>query len=41
VLDAYETGRFDGIPKNMPRDLMLWQDRGFAFRTSLVVVAER
>ena len=41
VLDAYETGSFGGIPKNMPDDVPLWQDRGFGFRTALVVVAER
>jgi hypothetical protein len=41
ILDAYETGGFSGIPRNMPDDVPLWQDRGFGFRTSLVVVAER
>jgi hypothetical protein len=41
TLDAYETGGFSGIPKNMPDDVMQWQDRGFGFHTSLVVLAER
>ena len=40
-LAAYETGRFDGIPANLPSDVGSWQDRAFAFRTSLVVLAER
>ena len=40
-LTAYETGRYSGIPQNMPRDIPLWQDRGFHFSTSLAVVAER
>jgi hypothetical protein len=41
ILDVYETGSFSGIPRNMPDDVPLWQDRGFGFRTSLVVLAER
>ena len=40
-LAAYETGRFDGIPANLPSDVGSWQDRAFAFRTSLMVLAER
>jgi hypothetical protein len=37
TLHGYETGRFGGIPKCLPPDEM-WQDRGFGFRTSLMVL---
>ena len=40
-LTAYETGGYSGIPHNMPDDVPLWQDHGFHFSTSLIVVAER
>ena len=40
-LAAYETGRFDGIPDNLPPDVPRWADHGFGFSTSLVVLAER
>ena len=35
---AYETGRFGGVPACLPQGTPLWQDRGFSFRSSLVVV---
>ena len=40
-LVVYETGGFSGIPAGLPPDVPSWQDRGFGFSTSLVVVAER
>lgn len=38
---VYETGGYSGIPQNLPRDIFPWQDRGFVFSTSLIVLAER
>jgi hypothetical protein len=38
---AYETGRYSGIPRNLPKDFPVWQDHSFAFTTSLVVLEER
>ena len=38
---AYETGKFVGIPGNLPRDIPVWADRAFHFANSLMVVAER
>ena len=38
-LGVYETGEFSGIPADVPLDLS-WQDHGFGFSTSLVVLAE-
>ena len=40
-LAVYETGGYSGIPANLPSDVPVWQDRGFRFRTWLVVMAER
>lgn len=40
-LVVYEVGRYAGIPRNLPKDVPVWQDRGFGFSTSLVVLAER
>ncbi|GMU81466.1 MAG: hypothetical protein AMXMBFR47_13370 [Planctomycetota bacterium] len=40
-LVVYEVGKFSGIPNNLPPDAPVWQDRGFGFSTSLVVLAER
>jgi hypothetical protein len=40
-LAVYETGGYSGIPANLPSDVPVWQDRGFGFSTSLVVLAER
>ena len=39
-LVVYETGTYSGIP-DLPNDLPAWQDHGFGFSTSLVVLAER
>jgi hypothetical protein len=39
-LIVYETGGYSGIPRNLPPDVT-WQDHGFSFSTSLVVLAER
>lgn len=35
---AYETGRFDGLPHNLPPTVNIWQDRGFGFHTHLIVL---
>lgn len=40
-LAVYEVGSFHGIPSNMPVDVPVWQDTGFHFSSSLVVLAER
>jgi len=40
LLQVYELGGFSGIPKNMPKEVMIWQDRGFGFRTYLRVLRE-
>jgi hypothetical protein len=40
-LVVYETGRYSGIPANLPKDVPVWQDHAFEFSTSLVVLAER
>ena len=38
---AYETGAFSGIPSNLPRDFVVWQDRRFSFSTQLVILQDR
>ncbi len=40
-LVVYEIGRFAGIPKQLPNDVMPWADVGFGFSASLEVLAER
>jgi hypothetical protein len=35
---AYETGAFRGVPACLPRETALWQDTGFSFQSSLVVL---
>jgi len=35
---AWEIGKFDGIPKNLPEGTPLWADANFGFRTSLVLL---
>lgn len=40
-LAVYETGGYSGMPENLPSDVPTWQDHGFGFSTSLVVLAER
>jgi len=40
-LVVYEIGRFAGIPKQLPNDVMPWADVGFGFSTSLYVLGER
>lgn len=40
-LAVYETGGYSGIPDNLPDDVPSWQDHGFGFSTSLVILAER
>ena len=37
---AYETGMFSGIPKALPTNYPVWQDRGFSFSSYLVVLGE-
>jgi hypothetical protein len=37
-LAAYETGEFSGIPHNLPEGVIAWQDSGFGFSSSLVVL---
>ena len=39
-LQVYELGSFSGLPKNLPKEVMVWQDRGFHFRTYLRVLRE-
>lgn len=41
LLAVYETGQYSGVPHNVPQDIPTWQDRGFGFRSLLVVLAER
>ncbi len=38
LLTVYETGGFDGMPRNLPRDVAVWADREFGFATYLVVM---
>jgi len=40
-LAVYEIGAYSGIPDKLPNDVTPWQDHGFGFSTSLVVLAER
>ncbi len=40
-LAVYETGGYSGIPANLPSDVPVWQDHGFGFSSSLIVLAER
>ena len=40
LLQVYELGEFSGIPKNMPKEVLKWQDHGFGFRTNLIVLRE-
>jgi hypothetical protein len=40
-LIVFETGAYSGIPGGVPQDVPSWQDHGFSFSTSLVVLAER
>jgi hypothetical protein len=35
---AYETGQFGGVPSCLPRGVPVWQDTGFTFHSSLVVL---
>ncbi len=37
TLTVYESGGFKGAPKGLP-DGVVWQDVGFGFSTSLIVV---
>lgn len=39
-LVAYETGSFEGMPRNMPESTPLWQGLGFYFRTHLQVMKQ-
>jgi len=41
LLAVYESGEFGGIPRNLPKDVPVWQGRAFSFNTHLVVLAER
>jgi hypothetical protein len=40
ALLAYETGFFSGVPKLMPKDYPIGQDRGAGFYTSLKILRE-
>ena len=40
LLQVYELGSFSGLPKNLPQEVMVWQDRGFHFRTYLRILRE-
>ena len=35
---AYETGTYEGIPTNLPADMVTWQGSGFQFMTKIVVI---
>jgi len=37
-LVVYETGKFSGVPRNLPDDAFLWQDEGFCFEPNLEVL---
>jgi hypothetical protein len=38
---VYEVGSFDGMPKNLPKDMRDRADFGFHFSTSLIALAQR
>lgn len=40
-LVVYEVGRYSGMPTKLPDDVLIWQDVGFGFRTSLNVLKAR
>lgn len=40
-LAVYEAGSFAGMPAKLPKDVPVWQDKGFRFATSLTVLTER
>jgi len=40
ILQVYELGYYSGIPKNMPKEVMIWQDTGFYFSTYLRVLRQ-
>ena len=35
---AYESGRFRGIPHDLPADFPVWQDTGFEFQSEIVLL---
>lgn len=37
---SYEEGWFSGIPKNLPRNRLIWQAHGFCFSTRLVLLGD-
>jgi hypothetical protein len=39
-LSVWETGRFSGIPSNMPKHAPVWQDTGFWFFTEVLVLVD-
>ena len=41
TLVVYEVGEFNGLPRNLPGDVLVWADRGFYLYTSLEVLAQR
>ena len=40
-LVVYEIGQFTGMPKELPNDVLSWQDVGFGFRTLLNILEVR
>ncbi len=40
LLQVYELGGFTGIPSEMPKEVFIWPDYGFHFRTYLQVLRE-
>jgi len=38
LLVVYEEGVYSGIPRDLPKDYPVWQDRPFGFRTHLIVL---
>ena len=37
---VYETGKFSGVPNDLPDNAPLWQDEGFGFRSTLEVLLQ-
>jgi hypothetical protein len=35
---VYEEGIYTGVPRDLPKDYPIWQDRAFGFRTHLIVL---
>ncbi|MCA9003419.1 MAG: hypothetical protein KDB61_15955 [Planctomycetes bacterium] len=40
-LTAYESATFDGVPRNLPEDYLLWQEMDYYLQNELIVVAQK